>query len=399
MTYEEYIDKLCDKAGFEGSKWGPKIIGLVIRDIEDAQILDSMPGTPEELAEKTGMSADIVRGKLEWLELTGICIARTRDRGNVYYYHDGCVGLKDAMSYSLIYAEDERVTKELVDEFMYDFDVWSNTDHCDGLWEPRDKAYRKAVAEKNNKFNHSWNLVIPLPGTVKDGTKLDPSENFEAIVRNAPDGILVNECACNWVRYHITGQGARYPEYKNNEVCFHFSPYGENKFLREKGLARELTVDEALELGRDIAERGLVMTTNGGKPLIGQVCSCDSRGCSICRPVWKRGLHNIFESRFKPRIDKEKCIACGQCVKRCAFGVLSLVKDMDAWEEGYAKLKVICDEEKCMGCGACVAKCPKDAIGLHCVKDESWLVEAPTCAAIDDSELTGIVYATTDKKD
>lgn len=72
---------------------------------------------------------------------------------------------------------------------------------------------------------------------------------------------------------------------------------------------------------------------------------------------------------------------------------------MEAWDEGYAKLKVVNDEDRCMGCGACVAGCPKDAIGMYCVKDESWLVEAPTCAAIDDSELTGMVYATTGSDD
>lgn len=45
------------------------------------------------------------------------------------------------------------------------------------------------------------------------------------------------------------------------------------------------------------------------------------------------------------------CIACGICVKTCAFDAIKV-------ENFHA----IIDQEKCTGCGECVKKCPKKAI-------------------------------------
>lgn len=57
-----------------------------------------------------------------------------------------------------------------------------------------------------------------------------------------------------------------------------------------------------------------------------------------------------------PKIDKEKCVACGKCTKICSeseYSALSLV-------EKEIKL----DKEKCQGCSLCSIVCPQNAISM-----------------------------------
>ncbi|MCI9606754.1 MAG: RnfABCDGE type electron transport complex subunit B [Muribaculaceae bacterium] len=50
------------------------------------------------------------------------------------------------------------------------------------------------------------------------------------------------------------------------------------------------------------------------------------------------------------------CLGCGDCVRACGFGALSVDKD--------SRLAVV-DDKKCTGCGACVAACPRSIIELR----------------------------------
>lgn len=402
-SYDEKVMQIGLKAGFlEGSPYAAPILTPFIRDEDECDILLALPGTAEELAEKTGLSLEYVKEKLVWLnDLTGLCIQHECEDGWKYTFHSSCTALKDNMTYHLLYLEDNPVakdtegliTKEKVSKFMCLFTEWTNTEHVDGLWEPRDAAYQEAMKTGNRKFKNPLIRVIPLPGTVKDGTKLHPCEDFDAICRNSEEqGIYINDCACNWVRHNVTGKTC----YEDNFVCMHMSPYGSNVQFAKYNLGKKLTPDEAIEYGKKFAQRGLVMTANGGREVVAQVCCCQSQGCSILRPVYQSGLHACWESRFAAVVDEDKCIGCGKCAKRCPLGCITLEKDMEYWDkEGKARL-VAKVSDKCFGCGACVMGCPKDAIGLKCIRDESWLFDSGASDALDNPYLTGTTYTSTE---
>lgn len=48
----------------------------------------------------------------------------------------------------------------------------------------------------------------------------------------------------------------------------------------------------------------------------------------------------------------QDCVACGNCVKYCPFGAITMYKGLCA----------IIDENRCKGCGKCVTACPADVI-------------------------------------
>lgn len=47
-------------------------------------------------------------------------------------------------------------------------------------------------------------------------------------------------------------------------------------------------------------------------------------------------------------VDREKCVACGACVKVCPKGAISV----------YRGCYAVVEEEKCIGCGKCGKTCP-----------------------------------------
>ncbi len=52
-----------------------------------------------------------------------------------------------------------------------------------------------------------------------------------------------------------------------------------------------------------------------------------------------------------PKIDKEKCDACGDCVEECPAEAIKII-------EGVA----VIDPDECTECTACVDVCPNEAI-------------------------------------
>jgi dihydroorotate dehydrogenase (fumarate) len=82
------------------------------------------------------------------------------------------------------------------------------------------------------------------------------------------------------------------------------------------------------------------MTDNGVNSL------SEIRGCA--QPY----LHPTERYDLRAKVDKEKCTACGLCIKSCYAAALS--RD--------AEKKAEVDYDYCSGCGVCMSVCPADAI-------------------------------------
>ena len=101
------------------------------------------------------------------------------------------------------------------------------------------------------------------------------------------------------------------------------------------------------------------------------------RGCLAHRCAQACRLNCITFENLRAKINKDKCVNCGQCAKACPFGAISNLKRPC---EAACKIGAIShrsegstahiDEEKCTRCGACSYSCPFGAI-----MDKSYILE------------------------
>ena len=60
-----------------------------------------------------------------------------------------------------------------------------------------------------------------------------------------------------------------------------------------------------------------------------------------------------MHSDVRPKVEEDKCIACGKCQEWCPAGAITVTK------------KAAIDSTKCIGCGECTITCQQDAIAIN----------------------------------
>ena len=68
---------------------------------------------------------------------------------------------------------------------------------------------------------------------------------------------------------------------------------------------------------------------------------------------------------YIPRIDKDKCVLCGECETTCIYKVFEVDKDNN---------RVRIDDDSCWSCGFCVGICPSEAIVLSEKNDKDRII-------------------------
>jgi hypothetical protein len=106
-----------------------------------------------------------------------------------------------------------------------------------------------------------------------------------------------------------------------------------------------------------------------GHEFMGFGCALKNVGMGMGSRGGKQQMH----SDTKPSVNEERCTACGQCIKWCPSGAISIV------EKGGGKTAVI-DHEVCIGCGECTVMCFKGAI------------QARLAGALEDAQRKVVEY-------
>ncbi len=192
--------------------------------------------------------------------------------------------------------------------------------------------------------------VIPVGEQVQDRRTALPYEQVAALVRGARR-ISVEHCPCR-TRERACDNPL--------ETCLAFDHVAD--YMIGRGIGRELTADQALDLLARCEELGLVhVTENADHPLV--LCNCCPCCCVFLRAMTVHAKQDVIDaSRYRAVVDRALCTACGRCVERCHFGAMALA-------EGAAQV----DAGRCLGCGLCATTCPVEAIALVEVRPPAFI--------------------------
>ena len=191
---------------------------------------------------------------------------------------------------------------------------------------------------------------VPIGETLDSSWAVAPYNKIEEFLRSKKS-IATQPCYCR-VKSSIIGNGC---EQTSKDACFSFDWLAD--FSVDRGVARYVSLAEALELQRGFEEAGLVnMPTNLQSPLA--LCHC----CGDCCIVF-RGTKTLQKpaqavaSDYYMQVDADECNGCETCIERCPMEAIALA-DSPLGTVGI-------DLDRCIGCGVCVSQCSVEALKLQ----------------------------------
>ncbi len=161
--------------------------------------------------------------------------------------------------------------------------------------------------------------VMPVMSAIENDTRTASYDELKTLIENAT-AISVGPCSCRRAR-RLMGEGCGHLEedmcmYLNdNAVCY-----------SEQGYHRLITKEEAYEILRRAEDNGLVHEINQtpGFEDATAICNCCGCSCFALRIEELFRTPRAIRSNYIARVDKEKCVACGQCVESCQTNALKL---------------------------------------------------------------------------
>lgn len=206
--------------------------------------------------------------------------------------------------------------------------------------------------------------AIPCDESIVGDEKIIVGDDWKQIVARH-DIIGVSPCQCRMARMVREGNDPVPPigseELKTFmdpncghpiETCLSFGE--EAAYYIERGIAREITQDEAIAILERSVEHGMVIQSCYTRDTE-IICSCHGDCCGILGGYVAAGPEAAAAANSYPNnsnydlvYDKENCIKCGSCVDQCTMFAITLD------EEKYPVVN-----DLCVRCGQCGMVCPQ----------------------------------------
>ncbi len=323
---------------------------------DQARMAAALPGTAADVADKTGFDEGRVKEELDALFFKGAVFPRGDFNNREFYRFARSVGqLHDASQGS----QELDIHKD--SEF---YALWH--DFVMNEWYPDVGKATQADADAK-----PFQRIVPSPLALEGLSGVLPTEDYRGMVK-AQETIALVPCSCR-VRTASVGEPCEHTDEVASWKCLQFGRSAQ--YVLARGSGKQLSQDEAMAVVDECAEDGLlhmwfnIDTIKG----VNMSCNCCRDCCMTYVPmdivggdIGKRWA----KSRYEAFIDQDKCDGCQDCVERCQFDSIEMVKPKTAGKKkGSKKLKAIIDPEKCWGCGACVPACKEEkAIGFKVVR-------------------------------
>ena len=161
--------------------------------------------------------------------------------------------------------------------------------------------------------------VIPVESAIPAGTEQIDNERVSKYLEDNEGHISATPCQCRRVRI-MMGEGSGDMD---EGVCLFMGHVGD--MFNRSGKGRPISVEEAKAIVAKCEERGCVhqiTTLHQGETFA--ICNCMTESCLALGVSQYYNTPGTSRSNYVAEIDKEKCVACGQCTPHCANNAIQM---------------------------------------------------------------------------
>ena len=252
----------------------------------------------EDLAKKTRKSVDFVQTQCDKLVKAGVIRTRVRSGVLCYYYPIWVPGIMEG--------------------------ILSNREQCDAhpeLGACFEEYTRIRVGMLAPVLGNGVNFmrVMPVMSAIENDTHKASYDEISTLIEKAW-AISVGPCSCRRSR-RLMGEGCGHLE---EDMCLYLNDNAIS--FSKNGEHRLITKEKAYEILRRAEDNGLVHEVNQslGFDDVTAICNCCGCSCYALRIAELFRSPNGVSSNFIARVDKDKCVACGQCVENCQTNAVRL---------------------------------------------------------------------------
>ena len=254
--------------------------------------------TAEEIARRAKKDLAFTQTQLDKLKAAGVIRSRKVDGKLCWYYPIWVPGIMEG--------------------------VLSNREQCDKypvLGQCFEEYTRVRVSMLAPFMDVGMNLmrVIPVQSAIENNTRKASYDEVHKLIEDAW-AVSVGPCSCRRAR-RLMGEGCGHLE---EDMCMYLNDNAIN--YSETGAHRLVSKEEAYEILQRAEDNGLVHELNvtPGYEDTTAICNCCSCSCFALRIAAYFRTPDAIRTNYIAKVDKDKCVACGQCVENCQLNAVKL---------------------------------------------------------------------------
>ncbi len=256
------------------------------------------PRTAEDIARRAKKSVDFTQTQLDKLVTCGVIRARTVDGAPGYYYPIWVPGIMEG--------------------------ILTNREQCDkypdlGRCFEEYTRRRVGVLAPVMAPGMSFMRVMPVMSAIENNSRTASYDEISTLIDKA-EIISVGPCSCRRAR-RLMGEGCGHLE---EDMCMYLNENARTYI--KTGAHREVSKEEAYQILKRAEDNGLVHEINQapGFEDASAICNCCGCSCFALRIGEYFRKPDSLRSNFVAKVDKQNCVACGQCVENCQMNALKL---------------------------------------------------------------------------
>ncbi len=252
----------------------------------------------EEIAALCGKSVEETSKRLWELAVAGVCFVNKIDGVDKYWTDLWVPGIMEMMA-----GHKENVQK--YPQIAEAFEAYGRV--------------RGAKTAGNFPVGLGLMRVIPIEQAVQGETRRASYEEVSKYL-NENTIFTVSDCSCRVVRRSM-GEGC---VHLAEDMCIQMGHAAE--YYIRTGRGRQITREEAFDIIKRAEENGLMhqIPNTDGPGKTHAICNCCGCSCLSLRTAEMFLNNDMVRSNYVAQVDKDKCVACGECVTNCPVNALKM---------------------------------------------------------------------------